>query len=123
MSHSQPSIAGARPTRAGMALLAALCGLMLVALLVAGGLASVNAAQRSSATSLAAAILLTSSDDALTDAVAGWRAFFYCSPYYMDAGNSQPAASPKTVAVGRLRLGLSVFSHSRIAADLRPFLR
>lgn len=57
-----------------MALLAALCGLMLVALLVVGGLASVNAAQRSSATSLAAAMLLTSSDDALTDAVAGWRA-------------------------------------------------
>jgi Tfp pilus assembly protein PilX len=60
--------------RAGMAILAALCTLMLIALLVAGGLASVNAAQRSAATNESAALLLTSSDEALTDAVADWRA-------------------------------------------------
>jgi len=66
-------VTASRP-RAGIALLAALCGLMLIALLVAGGVASVNAAQRSAATSLATGMLLTSSDDALTDAVAGWRA-------------------------------------------------
>lgn len=64
--------AEARRARTGMALVAALCTLMLVALLVAGGLASVDSAQLSASTGRSASLLLTSSEDALVDVVADW---------------------------------------------------
>jgi hypothetical protein len=57
-----------------VALFAAIGTLMLVALLVAGGLASVALAQGSASVQDAAAMLLVTADDALADVVVNWSA-------------------------------------------------